>query len=195
MIIVSLCGGLANQMFQYAYARSLSEKGYDVKLTSSMVEDYRLWFELSKYTSFANIREVLLRYRILETSLSKVADKDLVKRFESHRGVFRDLISDIGQQNTYEENWLHYIISQRDRIATIDINMSRLERYINKVILNNNKSKKLDEVTLKTYLYRRFLIISIYKITKFRNSLISIFSSRMFYRSLFYYISSKLWNK
>ena len=32
MIIVRICGGLGNQMFRYAYAKSLKSRGYDVKL-------------------------------------------------------------------------------------------------------------------------------------------------------------------
>jgi len=32
VIIVRICGGLGNQMFRYAYAKSLKSRGYDVKL-------------------------------------------------------------------------------------------------------------------------------------------------------------------
>ncbi|MFT6190760.1 MAG: hypothetical protein ACJAV8_000166, partial [Polaribacter sp.] len=32
MIIVRIIGGLGNQMFQYAYAKTLQQKGYQVKI-------------------------------------------------------------------------------------------------------------------------------------------------------------------
>ena len=42
MIEVKLTGGLGNQMFQYAYAKSLQSKGYDVVLDSSIYVSYIL---------------------------------------------------------------------------------------------------------------------------------------------------------
>ncbi|RTE67154.1 alpha-1,2-fucosyltransferase [Amphritea opalescens] len=42
MVIVRLIGGLGNQLFQYAYALSLVEKGYDVKLDISAFDTYTL---------------------------------------------------------------------------------------------------------------------------------------------------------
>lgn len=51
MIIVKVIGGLGNQMFQYAYARSLQESGVEVKLDVSAFDNYSLHtgFELDKY--------------------------------------------------------------------------------------------------------------------------------------------------
>ncbi len=51
MVIVRILGGLGNQMFQYAYARSLSLKGYDVKLDISKFKTYKLHggYQLDKY--------------------------------------------------------------------------------------------------------------------------------------------------
>jgi hypothetical protein len=42
MVIVKIMGGLGNQMFQYAYAKSLQDKGYDVKIDISAFEIYKL---------------------------------------------------------------------------------------------------------------------------------------------------------
>jgi hypothetical protein len=42
MIIVRIVGGLGNQMFQYAYAKSLQEKGFDVKIDISKFKTYKL---------------------------------------------------------------------------------------------------------------------------------------------------------
>lgn len=51
MIIVKILGGLGNQMFQYAYAKALQQKGYDVKLDISEYETYKLHggYQLDKY--------------------------------------------------------------------------------------------------------------------------------------------------
>jgi hypothetical protein len=42
MIIVRIVGGLGNQMFQYAYAKSLQQKGYSVKIDISKFKKYKL---------------------------------------------------------------------------------------------------------------------------------------------------------
>lgn len=42
MIIVKIIGGLGNQMFQYAYAKALEQKGYKVKIDISAFETYTL---------------------------------------------------------------------------------------------------------------------------------------------------------
>jgi hypothetical protein len=51
MLIVSIIGGLGNQMFQYAYAYALSRRGYDVKLSIDSYEGYTLHdgFVLDEY--------------------------------------------------------------------------------------------------------------------------------------------------
>ena len=42
MIIVKIIGGLGNQMFQYAYAKALEFRGYDVKIDTSSFKNYHL---------------------------------------------------------------------------------------------------------------------------------------------------------
>ena len=42
MIVVRILGGLGNQMFQYAYARALQQKGYEVTLGLSKIKTYKL---------------------------------------------------------------------------------------------------------------------------------------------------------
>jgi hypothetical protein len=51
MVIVKIIGGLGNQMFQYAYAKALQQKGYNVKIDISAFETYTLHggYGLNKY--------------------------------------------------------------------------------------------------------------------------------------------------
>ncbi|RXJ84873.1 alpha-1,2-fucosyltransferase [Arcobacter sp. CECT 8985] len=51
MILVKIVGGLGNQMFCYAYAKSLQQKGYDVKVDITTYETYKLHggYQLDKY--------------------------------------------------------------------------------------------------------------------------------------------------
>jgi len=51
MIIVRIVGGLGNQMFLYAYAKALQERGLDVKIDISKFKKYKLHggYQLDKY--------------------------------------------------------------------------------------------------------------------------------------------------
>ena len=51
MVIVKIIGGLGNQMFQYAYAKALEQKGYEVKIDISAFDTYKLHggYQLDKY--------------------------------------------------------------------------------------------------------------------------------------------------
>lgn len=51
MVMVKIIGGLGNQMFQYAYAKALQQKGYEVKIDISVFETYKLHggYQLDKY--------------------------------------------------------------------------------------------------------------------------------------------------
>jgi hypothetical protein len=51
MIIVRIVGGLGNQMFQYAYAKALQQKGYQVKIDITKFKKYKLHggYQLDKF--------------------------------------------------------------------------------------------------------------------------------------------------
>ncbi len=51
MVIVRIVGGLGNQMFQYAYAKALQKKGYNVKIDISKFKKYKLHggYQLDKF--------------------------------------------------------------------------------------------------------------------------------------------------
>lgn len=51
MLIIKIIGGLGNQMFQYAYAKSLASRGCDIKIDKSVFDTYIIHsgFSLDKY--------------------------------------------------------------------------------------------------------------------------------------------------
>lgn len=51
MIIVRVLGGLGNQMFQYAFAKALEQKGHKVQIDLSKIKKYKLHggYQLDKY--------------------------------------------------------------------------------------------------------------------------------------------------
>lgn len=73
MIIVQVCGGLGNQLFQYAYARALEKRGNIVRLASVFYTKYRT----ARTYSLDNFKIQLKRAYLAERLLSPIADNDL----------------------------------------------------------------------------------------------------------------------
>ncbi|MDY0365404.1 MAG: alpha-1,2-fucosyltransferase [Arcobacteraceae bacterium] len=83
MLIVNITGGLGNQMFLYAYAKALEQKGYKTKLDISGFETYKLHggYMLDKYNislSVANKNEISRYYKrdLLSKLLRKLGKKN-----------------------------------------------------------------------------------------------------------------------
>lgn len=73
MLLVNVIGGLGNQMFQYAYACSLSNRGYDVKLSIADYASYTLHdgFVLDKYNISLEIATPEQTQKFKPSKLSK----------------------------------------------------------------------------------------------------------------------------
>lgn len=83
MIIINIIGGLGNQMFMYAYAKALEQRGYEVKMDISGFETYRLHdgYGLDKYNislPVATKKEVARYYKrdFLAKVLRKLGKRD-----------------------------------------------------------------------------------------------------------------------
>lgn len=68
MVIVRIVGGLGNQMFCYAFAKALENKGFDVKIDVSTYESYKLHggLQLDKFCTdleYSNVSENNLFYK------------------------------------------------------------------------------------------------------------------------------------
>ncbi|WP_148790375.1 glycosyltransferase family 2 protein, partial [Campylobacter concisus] len=59
---------------------------YDERFKNA--EDYHLWTQLAKVGKFYNIPEILLKYRFLETSITRLSDKDCSKRYNVLKDIF-----------------------------------------------------------------------------------------------------------
>lgn len=86
MIIVRIVGGLGNQMFQYAYAKALQQKGYEVRIDISQFKNYKLHggYQLHKYqidlkeASFLQVLFANLRFIKPTKEKSLLFDKKLL---------------------------------------------------------------------------------------------------------------------
>jgi len=135
MLIVKIIGGLGNQMFQYAYAKALQEKGYKVKLDISAYETYKLHggYQLNKY----NIDMEIAKSKEIE----KLAKKNIFEKIMRKKKKLKEKnhLFDINLLQPDDEKYIvGYFQSEQ---YFIDIRKKILEDFVIKQKLSNYSSK------------------------------------------------------
>jgi len=120
-------------------------------------EDYELWIRLSEYTKFATIPKILLRYRVLESSVTRSMDKEINKRFMVFKEIIRDTHSKININNSYE--YLHFLITSNDRIKNNIIDIELLKEYFDTVLKKNSSRCYFEQRLLQRLLGKKWVII------------------------------------
>lgn len=80
MIIVRIVGGLGNQMFQYAYAKSLQQMGFDVQIDISKFKTYKLHggYHLDTYNIDLNTADAITTFLSLTKVKKNVKEKSIL---------------------------------------------------------------------------------------------------------------------
>lgn len=120
-------------------------------------EDYHLWTQLAKVGKFYNIPKVLLNYRFLETSITRVSEKEVEKRYQVVKNIFQEALNILDTNLSEDEKKLHFIISDNIRTNANKVLLSDLKNYFKKIVKANDKLKKLDSIALNKVLGRRWL--------------------------------------
>lgn len=139
-------------------------------------EDFELWTRLSNVTNFSNVDEVLLRYRVLNNSVTRIADRDYTQRYQVLSSVFDNFLASLNINNNDHENNMHFILSVNTRIRDNNLSFKDLERYFNKLIQANVESNKFDQLALKRNLGKKWIWNLFY-----RKEMKAIFSKYFFY--------------
>lgn len=178
MVIVKILGGLGNQMFQYAYAKSLEQNGYIVKIDISGFKDYVLQkYGLDKYNIDLQISQKHENDKIYKNTLfykilrkisvnlsSSIKEKDL--RFNNKLLNIKDnsYIYGYFQSEKYFKDIREIILKQ----FTINQEFSDYAKDIEKKILNSQNScsihiRRGDYVTNNNILIHGMCSIEYYK--------------------------------
>lgn len=126
------------------------------------IEDYALWVQLSKVTKFSNIQDILLRYRISDSNITKVANKDFLHRFQTSKAIFDQVLNSLAIINNEKGNHIHYTLALNDRIKVSEYTHKEFETYLNKIISANNKLGSFNKKDLNKVLGKRWLWVCYY---------------------------------
>uniref|UniRef100_UPI0011E6F564 glycosyltransferase family 2 protein n=1 Tax=Campylobacter concisus TaxID=199 RepID=UPI0011E6F564 len=128
---------------------------YDERFKNA--EDYYLWTQLAKVGKFYNIPEILLKYRFLETSITRLSDRDFSKRYNILKDTFKEALKAVDLNITEEDMKIHFIISDNARIKNNKIELKHIKNYFDKILKASENKRVVDLATLKQVLGRRWL--------------------------------------
>ena len=120
-------------------------------------EDFELWTRFANVTELANLKTPLLRYRVLENSESRMADRDVQRRYEVISAITKVYLEKLKIDNSKEESWLHFNLSTNSRMSESDISFERLNNYFVKLLKANKQKNLFDSLELKKVLGKKWL--------------------------------------
>lgn len=126
-------------------------------------EDFELWTRIAKVTQMANLAKPLLKYRVVDNSMTRAANKNLGERYLIHKKIFNTYLEELDIQNSDKENKLHFNVSINERIKDNEICFEELENYFNKLISANKSKKIFNNLEMKKVLGKKWLANMYYK--------------------------------
>lgn len=136
-------------------------------------EDYALWVKMSQYTKMANIPEVLLKYRILSTSETRLSLKNDKQKHVILKSIYKLIMNQNDILLTDEELDQYTFSMYRNNMKYLDL--KKLKAVYNKVLSSFADGKSV----LKFELARRWIGAYIYGAARLKLNVIflGIFSS------------------
>ncbi len=159
-------------------------------------EDYKFWLDLSKYTQFSNIQEVLIKYRYHNQSISRLADnKNSADRFEVISQIQREAICLIGLRPSKEELRLHFLVALNERISKNAFDSDQLNAYFYKLMDGNVGDVFFDQKQLYKFLSRRYFVSVALSSMREKSFNISVLGKAMFWAGGYYVLASRFFSR
>jgi len=162
-------------------ASAIKEK-FEYTLSYDSIEDYKLWWDMSKTTTYSTLPEILLKYRSLPNSVTNTAEKDFDQRMRSTQKVFNEVIKSLGIQNSNEEDKIHFIIGLNERVSKYKLNVNNVLNYFQKILIANKSSLIFNQKKLKNLLIKRILVFLYFKFKNFKFEFIMIILDFKFWK-------------
>lgn len=130
-------------------------------------EDFDLWQRLIKAEyKISNLPKVLLKYRIVKTSISNIFQKKLEREYNKLKKVYKNSLVNILNDNNVSSRIIdQFTILNLTNLIPLKIKKSSdIHEYlelINYLIKENKNNKYYNEKYLKQYLYMRWSILII----------------------------------
>lgn len=126
-------------------------------------EDYELWTRFSHYTKMANLPEVLLKYRVLEHSASRAADKEVQERYAVMKNIPMPYLHKLGIKKNEKQAWLHFNLSTNLRMKESKVDFGEMSEYFALLLQANENKNIFDHTSLRYVMGKKWLINLVYR--------------------------------
>jgi len=130
-----------------ALPKHLYSTGYDI------VEDSKMWFEISLNHKVWNLQKYLLDYRVHTGNVTNTGNE---KQIRHSRKLFKYIFKHLEIEITEKELDAHFLIKNSDKIKSIS-ELKEIENWLKKIINQNKKIKLYDEDILRKVIQNRWL--------------------------------------
>ncbi|EKO3617653.1 glycosyltransferase [Vibrio metschnikovii] len=163
-LIFSVCFCHPSVMFR---KKIIPNNGELYNLDKNNCEDYALWVNLMNQYKYANLPEVLLDYRYIESSISRQSDSDgmYIQRMESLTSISREVLDIINITLNPNEIELHFILSSNERIEKYNPGIYQPLKYLMKLNMANFLPGYFSRLELMSFSFKKIalLLLSVYK--------------------------------
>lgn len=123
-------------------------------------EDYGLWIEIASKYKVTNMKNILLNYRVLADSITRVANKNINERKIVFKRIFKNYLKILGVNTSDKQLDIHFEISMCSNLKNYQYSLQEKKEYM-LFLLNNIKN--IDYNYLKEYFNYQFINCSIYQ--------------------------------
>ncbi|MBN2663605.1 MAG: glycosyltransferase family 2 protein [Bacteroidales bacterium] len=128
---------------------AIPEEGYSTGF--DIVEDSKMWFDVSQKYKVANIQQYLVNYRVHSGNISDMGEKHLANSKKLYKYIFKTM--DI--EPTEEELDIHYLIKNNKPITNYN-QLIEIEKWLLKIFEANLKTKNYDQYILQKVIFNRW---------------------------------------
>lgn len=121
-------------------------EGFDI------VEDSKMWFDISLKHKVANIQEYLLHYRMHDDNISDMSDKHV----NNSKKLISYILSKIDIHANEKELNLHLELKNNESFASLN-DFYDMEKWLMKIYQHNKKAKVYDEQVFRKVVFNRWL--------------------------------------
>ncbi len=119
------------------------------------LEDYDLWIRLMKVTDFANIDDVLYRYRVLDHNVTVLNAFSIIER---KKKIYREVLQQLNIDATDDELLMHIGFGYKNILPT-NANLIKYKKWLNKLIQSNKSMNVFPQEELLRIIELRWITL------------------------------------
>jgi len=119
-------------------------------------QDYDLWCRMISLTEFANLPDLLLKYRFVDSNLTNSTKTEYRESFL--KKIFINQLKRLGINPSYEDSRFHIILASQKKISKID-DLSGIRFWLDKIANINKENLFYDQAIIENTLSKYWFTI------------------------------------